>query len=82
MTPMRDDELTLESLMPLHTEGDVAKLLGISVRRLQEWRLLGKGGPDYIKVGASVRYSTPAIIAYIESRTVHQQRQPVAGSKR
>ena len=43
-------------ISPLLTERQVARILGVSVRTVQGWRLRG-GGPRYYKLGRSVRYS-------------------------
>ena len=37
-------------------EQEVAERLGVSVRTIQHWRLVG-GGPVFIKVGRCVRYA-------------------------
>ena len=42
-----------------------AKGLDVSVKTLRRWRLLGTG-PDYIKMGASVRYTSSAVDRFIE----------------
>lgn len=48
-------------------EGEVARLLGVSVRTLQAWRQVGDG-PPYFKLTRSargrVRYSRSQVLAY------------------
>ena len=54
----------------LLTENDVADLLNLSVRTLQQWRVSGVG-PRFIKIGRAVRYRRPDIDAWVihNSRT-------------
>lgn len=52
----------------LDTEKAAAAYLGLSVRTLQAWRLRG-GGPEYVKLGAAVRYDRAALDRYISERT-------------
>jgi hypothetical protein len=40
---------------------------GISVRSLERWRWLGRG-PDYVKIGGSVRYRLSDVEAYEAGR--------------
>lgn len=42
-------------MLDLLKEDDVAKQLHVSAASLRRWRLLGRG-PQFIKVGALVRY--------------------------
>ncbi len=49
----------------LLTTAEAARMLQISPSALNKWRLTG-GGPHYVKVGRSVRYSDGEIAAYIE----------------
>ena len=51
----------------LMTEKDVASLICISPRALQNWRLRG-GGPEYIKIGRSVRYQRSDVMQFIDER--------------
>ena len=48
----------------LLTEKEAAKVLRISVRTLQGWRVDG-GGPKFLKIGRSVRYRLSALRDYI-----------------
>lgn len=51
----------------LMTEKDVAGLICITPRALQNWRLRG-GGPEYVKIGRSVRYQRRDVMKFIEER--------------
>jgi len=48
-------------------EDDVATATGLSLACIRKWRLLGKG-PQYIKVGAAVRYKSEEVQAWLNSR--------------
>ena len=48
-------------------EADAASLICQSVRTLQKWRLTGEG-PDYFKIGRSVRYSRSELLLWIDQR--------------
>jgi predicted DNA-binding transcriptional regulator AlpA len=50
----------------LLTERDASKLLCLSVRTLQKWRLCGCG-PRFLKLGHAVRYDRDDIERYIEN---------------
>jgi predicted DNA-binding transcriptional regulator AlpA len=53
----------------LYTEEEVAKILHISSRTLQAWRLKGFG-PPFVKMGSkSIRYKSCDLVAYIEDHT-------------
>ena len=52
----------------LDTERDAAAYLNVSPRTLQAWRLRG-GGPEFVKLGASVRYDRDALDRFITERT-------------
>src|SRR5262245_38424398 len=45
-------------------ENQAAKLLGVSPRTLQAWRLRG-GGPPYLKIGRAVRYQRKVLVAFL-----------------
>ncbi len=53
---------------PLWTEQQLADYLGISVRTPQQWRQRGDG-PQYLKVGASVRYRPVDVDRWLAERT-------------
>jgi excisionase family DNA binding protein len=48
------------------TEREAAERLGLSVRTLQKWRLLGSG-PEFLKLGHAVRYDPEDLERYVES---------------
>ena len=58
---------------PLHTSREVAALLCVSLRTLEDWRYEGKG-PPYVKYPRGVRYSRAALDEWIKENTV----KPVA----
>jgi predicted DNA-binding transcriptional regulator AlpA len=61
---MLDNKDTLDRLM---NERAVAAVLNVSVATIRRWRLLGQG-PKFRKIGASVRYRSGDITAWVESR--------------
>jgi predicted DNA-binding transcriptional regulator AlpA len=48
----------------LLNEHQVAKSLGLSVASIRRWRLL-RQGPQYVKIGAAVRYSPEELKAWL-----------------
>jgi hypothetical protein len=52
-----------------YNENQAATFLGVSARTLQAWRVRG-GGPEYVKMGRTVRYQRRALISYQEAHTV------------
>lgn len=58
--PAGDRRLTVE---------EAAELLSVSVKTLEAWRRLGKG-PEFVKLGRSVRYTIRALDAFTLERTV------------
>ena len=61
--------MTSEQIDPnqLMNEKEVADLICITQRALQNWRLRG-GGPEYVKIGRSVRYQRRDVMKFIEDR--------------
>lgn len=59
--------MTESKLDVLMTEKEVAALICITPRALQNWRLRG-GGPEYIKIGRLVRYQRRDVEAFIQER--------------
>ncbi|WP_454104257.1 helix-turn-helix transcriptional regulator [Methylorubrum extorquens] len=55
------DQQTKERLL---TTSDAAEHLGLGVHRLEKLRISG-GGPEFIKLGRSVRYERTALDAWI-----------------
>lgn len=53
---------TIQDMQLLDTP-QVAKLLAVSVRTLEDWRLLRKG-PAYVKMGRTIRYRLVDIQAW------------------
>jgi hypothetical protein len=51
------------------TELEAAKLLGLSPRTLQSWRVHG-AGPPYCKIGRAVRYTRRALLKFQQENTV------------
>jgi hypothetical protein len=50
-------------------ETRAAEFLDVSVRTLQAWRVRG-GGPQYCKIGRSVRYQRSELVSFRQSCTV------------
>lgn len=46
-------------------EGDVSEITKLALPTLRNYRVLGKG-PDYLKVGRSVRYRMDDVIRFME----------------
>ncbi|MGD0658836.1 MAG: helix-turn-helix domain-containing protein [Syntrophorhabdales bacterium] len=51
------------------TEKEVARLTGIAVQTLRNWRCEGRGFP-YVKIGGSIRYLHNDIVAGMESHKI------------
>ncbi|MER7795904.1 helix-turn-helix domain-containing protein [Microbacterium sp. NPDC096154] len=66
----RDQPPLPSDLLPRYSEREVAAMLFVSVRRLQNWRFYGRGGPAYVKIGGSVRYCERDIVEFLERHTV------------
>lgn len=52
--------------LDLLTERQLAPLLGVTVRCLQNWRLDGSG-PKYAKLGKMVRYRVKDVLEFVEA---------------
>ena len=53
------------------TTKQAATVLGVSPKALENWRCAGKG-PTYVRYSCiCVRYPMDALLAFIDSRTVH-----------
>lgn len=50
----------------LFKQAQVEKILGVAASTLEQWRLKGLG-PQFVKIGRSVRYKKSALKAYIDS---------------
>jgi predicted DNA-binding transcriptional regulator AlpA len=68
---------TLEVLL---TENEVAKLLRVSVATIRRRRLF-RQPPEWVKIGASVRYRPEAVQRLIESGTCSPVEQNAANKK-
>jgi predicted DNA-binding transcriptional regulator AlpA len=66
---------TIETLL---TEKEVAQRLNVSVATIRRRRLF-RQPPEWIKIGASVRYRSEAIDRLIESNTCSLAEQRVSG---
>jgi predicted DNA-binding transcriptional regulator AlpA len=53
----------------LLTETQVGRLLGLSTRTLQSWRLR-RAGPLFVQAGRAVRYRRSDLVAWIDANTV------------
>ena len=53
----------------LMNDKHAAKFLDVGVQTLRNWRCR-RIGPDYIKLGRSVRYSESDLLKYMESRKI------------
>jgi hypothetical protein len=64
------DENTAPPLPRILTQTEVGKLLQISPRTLEDWRLT-KSGPPYRKLGKHVRYELDAVMRWFEDLETH-----------
>jgi excisionase family DNA binding protein len=55
--------------MILLTEQQAAERLTVAVKTLQAWRVRG-GGPKFVKLGRSVRYTEQDLEEYVRAHTV------------
>ncbi len=51
------------------TEKELALILNVSIRTLQDWRQRGCG-PAYLKLGKSVRYPSEGVDVFVEKALV------------
>lgn len=72
--------VTTNNIEALLTEGEVAKRLKVSVATIRRRRLF-RQPPEWVKIGASVRYRPEAVERLIESGTCGPAAQPVVGRK-
>jgi hypothetical protein len=64
--------------MALNTVGQAAQKLGLkNPGTLDNWRTQGRG-PEYLKIGSSVRYTDEAIEAFLEQARRTSTSQKVA----
>jgi hypothetical protein len=63
----------------LLVEEHAARLLSLSARTLQAWRLRGEG-PSFVRAGRAIRYRRCDLIAWIEANTtLSPNNQPGSG---
>lgn len=61
------EKASVNPLPDLLTEKEAAELLGgLSIKTLQRWRWAGRP-PEFIKIGAAVRYERAVLEAFIEA---------------
>ncbi len=68
LQPLRTEPHPLAGADGLMTPKDTAAFLGVAVASLSDWRVKGIG-PDFVKVGACVRYRRSALEAWLQSHT-------------
>lgn len=51
-------------------EREAARLLGLSVRSLQGWRVKRSDGPPFVKCGRAVRYRWRDLVDWMDRNTV------------
>ncbi|MFN0171529.1 MAG: helix-turn-helix transcriptional regulator [Bryobacteraceae bacterium] len=73
--PRKDQMATGDDLRSLLTEHDIARITGLSVATVRRWRLR-KQGPEFLKIGAAVRYKPSSVMAYLDSRPTGGGDQP------
>jgi excisionase family DNA binding protein len=56
----------------LLTTDEAAEFLGVSAGTLAVWRCLARYRLPFVKIGRSVRYDETDLVAWMESRKVHQ----------
>lgn len=59
----------MDTLSPLLTSQEVADLLGVPLRTVQDWRRLRRG-PKFARIGRHARYTAADVAAFIAQRTV------------
>jgi len=60
-------KLTDNAVGALLNEHDVARITGLSVASVRRWRLI-RQGPQYLKIGAAVRYRSEDLSVWLQSR--------------
>jgi predicted DNA-binding transcriptional regulator AlpA len=58
-------------------EEAVAKIIGVAVQTLRNWRCQQRG-PAYIKAGRAVRYDLEDICAFMQRKKIDPERQDSA----
>lgn len=62
----------------LLTEGELAKLWGVTPSLLQKMRYEGRG-PRFVRIGRLVRYRITDVTRYLEENCVSTKSQPASG---
>jgi predicted DNA-binding transcriptional regulator AlpA len=57
---------------PLLTEKHLSRMLSISPRTLQAWRMRGFG-PAFVRIGRSIRYRQSVLTEWMKSKTCQPQ---------
>lgn len=64
-------------IQELYREHEAAKILGVTIRCLQRWRVEGKG-PLFVRVsGRCVRYTRKDLEDFINARRVQSTSEPL-----
>jgi len=62
-------------MIKLVKEDDAAKMLGLAVQTLRNWRHLGKG-PNYVRLGErSIRYPEDELKTWTQKRFIRPEEQ-------
>ena len=56
------------------TDEQAAEFLGMAKQTLRNWRTFGRG-PDYLKMGRSVRYKLSSLQRFTDERTIKARQQ-------
>lgn len=51
------------------SSGEVAEMLGVTQRTVENWRGSGKG-PAYARIGSNIRYREEDVLAWVEANMV------------
>ena len=76
-------EKEVQKILRYLNEKEVARILGLSVATLRNWRHLRKG-PNYVILGSrSVRYEITSVLKFAEERHInlndHGEKAPIGG---
>ena len=69
-----------EIVSPFREEHLAAAFLGVSVRSLQRWRIIGSG-PPFHRFGARVLYATTDLLEWASSRRVRSTSEELSRSR-
>jgi hypothetical protein len=65
--PQVTESASKSPLRQLLTESATAKLLSLSPRTLQQWRIRGNG-PPFVRLGAAIRYDAEMVADWVNER--------------